>query len=108
MILHYFLNGLPRVYQEELARHTYTTYDEAYPIIWRTHTARHPELYAVYTRTEPMDLDMYGRGRRQSSSRSLNRIRSSSRGSRGTSRQSRSPYRHRSKSRGSRGEGIRA
>ena len=90
MIFHYFLNGLPRVYLEQLARHTYTTYDEAYSIIWRTHTARHTELYAVYIRPEPMKLDMYGRGRRQSSSRLLNRMCSSSRGPRGTSRQSRS------------------
>ena len=42
-----------------------------------------------------MDLDMYGRGRRQSSSRSLNCMRSSSRGLR-SSRHSRSPYRKRS------------
>ena len=47
--LHYFLNGIPKLYQDKLARHDYTTYEQADPIIWRFHTARHPDLYAIYS-----------------------------------------------------------
>ena len=70
MILHYFLNGLPR-YQEELTRHT----TKPIPLFG----ARTPHVtpnYMPFIR-ELMELDMYGRGRRRSSSRSFNRIRSS-------------------------------
>ena len=68
MRLHYFINGLPELYQFELLRRDISSFEEAQGVIWHFHTARHPELFSVYAHTcDSMELDGVDRPRNRSS-----------------------------------------
>ena len=67
MRLHYFINGLPQLYQFELLRRDISSFEEAHEVIWRFHTARHPELFSTYAHNPVrMELDGVDRPRTRS------------------------------------------
>ena len=90
MRLHYFINGLPEIYQFELLRRDISSFEEAHEVIWRFHTARHPELFSSYAhKYDSMELDGVDRPRTRSSTSPFHLSRSHSRESSGDTPSSR-------------------